>query len=417
MKEGSGNGTGTGTGSGNTVLSCPSSSSSSSWHSEYPLTSGVRGRQESMDNSADLAGATVSVKVAKRADKPSAVSPSSSSQESSSTCRAGFGGSRRGVVEDGNGVKQEPMDPLVSMPMPAVSVPITPSSVDTPSPSVIECVVCNDKSSGKHYGQFTCEGCKSFFKRSVRRNLSYTCRGSKNCNIDVHHRNQCQYCRLKKCVKMGMRKEASSDVRRFLAVQRGRIPTTLNPYAGSLTFPNSDALISSHAYLSNFLSLLMRAEPYPISRFGVGILQQSNVMGIDNICELAARLLFSAVEWARNIPFFPEFLVTDQVALLRMAWSELFVLNAAQCGMPVHAAPLLAAAGLHMSPMAADRVVVFMDHIRIFQDQVEKLKALHVDTAEYSCLKAITLFTTGKTLALALFGLIAPRHTVRTNHR
>ena len=37
-----------------------------------------------------------------------------------------------------------------------------------------------------------------------------------------------------------------------------------------------------------------------------------------------------------------------------------------------------------------------MDHIRIFQEQVEKLKALHVDAAEYSCMKAIVLFTTGK---------------------
>lgn len=46
--------------------------------------------------------------------------------------------------------------------------------------------------------------------------------------------------------------------------------------------------------------------------------------------------------------------------------------------------------------IAADRVVAFMDHIRIFQDQVEKLKALHVDAAEYSCLKAIVLFTSGK---------------------
>jgi nuclear receptor subfamily 2 group F protein 3 len=66
-------------------------------------------------------------------------------------------------------------------------------------------------------------------------------------------------------------------------------------------------------------------------------------------------------------------------------------------------APLLAAAGLHASPMAADRVVAFMDHIRIFQEQVEKLKALHVDSAEYSCLKAIVLFTTGKLLDI-LFG-------------
>ena len=72
---------------------------------------------------------------------------------------------------------------------------------------VIECAVCGDKSSGKHYGIYTCEGCKSFFKRSIRRNLSYTCRGVRNCSVDLQSRNQCQFCRLKKCLKVGMRKE------------------------------------------------------------------------------------------------------------------------------------------------------------------------------------------------------------------
>ncbi|GAB6028346.1 Nuclear receptor sub 2, group F, member [Chamberlinius hualienensis] len=257
-----------------------------------------------------------------------------------------------------------------------------PPSSDKQQQQQIECVVCGDKSSGKHYGQFTCEGCKSFFKRSVRRNLTYSCRGNRNCPIDQHHRNQCQFCRLKKCLKMGMRREA---------VQRGRIPPTQHPITGQMALTNGDAL-NGHSYLSSYISLLLRAEPYPTSRYGQ-CMQPNNIMGIDNICELAARLLFSAVEWARNIPFFPDLQVTDQVALLRLVWSELFVLNASQCSMPLHVAPLLAAAGLHASPMAADRVVAFMDHIRIFQEQVEKLKALHVDSAEYSCLKAIVLFT------------------------
>lgn len=59
-------------------------------------------------------------------------------------------------------------------------------------------------------------------------------------------------------------------------------------------------------------------------------------------------------------------------------------------------APLLAAAGFHSSPMSAERVVSFMDQVRVFQDQVDKLNRLQVDTAEYSCLKAIALFSPGK---------------------
>lgn len=117
------------------------------------------------------------------------------------------------------------------------------------------------------------------------------------------------------------------------------------------------------------------------------------MLGIDNVCELAARLLFSTVEWARHAPFFPELPAADQVALLRLSWSELFVLNAAQAALPLHTAPLLAAAGLHAAPMAAERAVAFMDQVRAFQEQVDKLGRLQVDAAEYGCLKAIALFT------------------------
>lgn len=105
----------------------------------------------------------------------------------------------------------DPADLVIGLPPPLPpGTPHSSSSSDKNGQHAnIECVVCGDKSSGKHYGQFTCEGCKSFFKRSVRRNLTYTCRGNRNCPIDQHHRNQCQYCRLKKCLKMGMRREGT----------------------------------------------------------------------------------------------------------------------------------------------------------------------------------------------------------------
>lgn len=51
---------------------------------------------------------------------------------------------------------------------------------------------------------------------------------------------------------------------------------------------------SSHQYLSSYISLLLRAEPYPVARYGQ-TMQPNNMMGIDNICELAARLLFSGI--------------------------------------------------------------------------------------------------------------------------
>jgi hypothetical protein len=167
---------------------------------------------------------------------------------------------------------------------------------------------------------------------------------------------------------------------------------------------------AASSYLSSHVSMLLRAEPYgsryqghvsPVSP-PVMPMPTSSMIGIDGICEFAARLLFSAVEWTRNIPGFPELHVSDQVALLRLSLSELFVLNASQCNMPLHLAPLLAAAGLHAAPMAADKMLAFMDHIRIFQEQVEKLKALQVDNAEYTCMKAIVLFSTGTYLYIYL---------------
>eukprot|EP00794_Sanderia_malayensis_P010277 gene10277-11333_t len=264
----------------------------------------------------------------------------------------------------------------------------------------IDCGVCGDKSSGKHYGVFTCEGCKSFFKRSIRRNLAYTCRAFQNCPVDINHRNQCQYCRLKKCIKVGMRKEA---------VQKGRIPKS--PLEGSMvdqfgTFTNTfngpmNGMPSPQNFISAYTNLLLRADS--LARF-----QQTSssygMSGTEHLYEMAARLLFNAVDWARNVPFFSALATGDQVALLRNSWSELFILSTAQHCSTFQFNPRSLAnfggadtsgnAGMVNGKRVSDDVVNSnnQENLKMFEDLIEKFKTLQTDAAEFSCLKALVLF-------------------------
>ncbi|XP_062984270.1 nuclear receptor subfamily 1 group D member 2 isoform X2 [Elgaria multicarinata webbii] len=81
---------------------------------------------------------------------------------------------------------------------------------------VLLCKVCGDVASGFHYGVHACEGCKGFFRRSIQQNIQYKkCLKNNNCSIMRMNRNRCQQCRFKKCLSVGMSRDA---------VRFGRIP-------------------------------------------------------------------------------------------------------------------------------------------------------------------------------------------------
>lgn len=87
----------------------------------------------------------------------------------------------------------------------SVILPTTPLTQDDASTSglCIECRVCGDKASGFHYGVHACEGCKGFFRRTIRLKLDYD-QCERNCKIQKKNRNKCQCCRFQKCLSVGM---------------------------------------------------------------------------------------------------------------------------------------------------------------------------------------------------------------------
>ena len=70
-----------------------------------------------------------------------------------------------------------------------------------------QCEICGDKSTGRHYKVFSCEGCKNFFRRTVRRGCKYKCPAYGQCDVDKNQRTRCRACRMKKCLRVGMKKE------------------------------------------------------------------------------------------------------------------------------------------------------------------------------------------------------------------
>ncbi|XP_071439034.1 nuclear receptor subfamily 2 group E member 1-like [Hetaerina americana] len=235
----------------------------------------------------------------------------------------------------------------------------------------IPCKVCQDHSSGKHYGIFACDGCAGFFKRSIRRNREYVCKSKGSCVVDKTHRNQCRCCRLKKCLEAGMNKDAVQHERGPRNATLRRRPLHPGPTPAVAT-------AASHAFASP------PPTPHPA-------LPPLDLVLSETVCESAARLLFMNVKWAKSVASFRYLPLRDQLLLLEESWRELFVLGAAQFSLPLEAASGDLLAGEAAGPDERAGPALVRD-IKAFRDTLSEIKMEDADPNEYACLRALVLF-------------------------
>ncbi|KAM4035252.1 peroxisome proliferator-activated receptor alpha isoform 1-T2 [Anomaloglossus baeobatrachus] len=233
----------------------------------------------------------------------------------------------------------------------------SPSSVTFPAPAGgaedpaskqlnLECRVCGDKASGFHYGVHACEGCKGFFRRTIRLNLAYD-RCERACKIQKKNRNKCQCCRFEKCLSVGM----SHNAIRFGRMPRSEkakltaeVLTCKQEVKGSeMSDLLSLAKLIYEAYQKNFnmnkvkarailtgkgnnspfvihdMETLCMAEKTLVAKLVAnGIQNKEAEVRIFHCCQCTSvETVTELTEFAKSIPGFTELDLNDQVTLLK----------------------------------------------------------------------------------------------------
>uniref|UniRef100_A0A8C1VBC7 Nuclear receptor subfamily 1 group I member 2 n=1 Tax=Cyprinus carpio TaxID=7962 RepID=A0A8C1VBC7_CYPCA len=221
------------------------------------------------------------------------------------------------------------------------------------------CQVCGDKSTGYHFNAMTCEGCKGFFRRAMKRPAQLCCPFQNTCVITKTNRRQCQSCRLQKCLSIGMKRELiMSDEaveKRRMQIRRKKMqeePVTLSPQqeaviqelltAHQKTFdmtcahfiqfrpldrdqkskcsrePNSNSFVSpSFPYFS-----IQSPESKEKNRH-----KRAIFTSLPHFTDLTTYMIKNVINFAKTLTMFRALIIDDQISLLKGATFEIILIH------------------------------------------------------------------------------------------
>lgn len=328
----------------------------------------------------------------------------------------------------------------------SMSFPVHNISTEaSPKEGVKTCPVCEDKVSGYHYGIFSCESCKGFFKRTVQNIKAYKCHQKGNCEINVYNRKKCPACRFTKCIEVGMKLEAirvdrtrggrssydgcsphgrarerHTDKRKFQKLNISKLgasqPTQQQQHS-VVTIPGVPLEAAGQNKASQLVAILSRKnnsmgnifsedkKPF-VPQLLTDIMNLESFLCDDelsidilprdpssytSLMQITEVRLYKIVRWARNLAQFTSISTDDQILLLQNCWSDLLLL---ECCYRSKEKPteIRLAQGNTISVEVANSLGMG-SVVSMVVELAEQLNRLKVDLYEFVGLKVLVLIT------------------------
>uniref|UniRef100_A0A3P9KLM3 Estrogen receptor n=1 Tax=Oryzias latipes TaxID=8090 RepID=A0A3P9KLM3_ORYLA len=275
------------------------------------------------------------------------------------------------------------------------------------------CAVCSDYASGYHYGVWSCEGCKAFFKRSIQGHNDYMCPATNQCTIDRNRRKSCQACRLRKCYEVGMmkggvRKDRIRILRRDKRrtgvgdgdkVVKGPEHKTVH-YDGRKRGSTGGGgggggrLSVTSIPPEQVLLLLQGAEPPILCSRQKLSRPYTEVTMMTLLTSMADKELVHMIAWAKKLPGFLQLSLHDQVLLLESSWLEVLMIGL--IWRSIHCpGKLIFAQDLILDRNEGDCVEGMTEIFDMLLATASRFRVLKLKPEEFVCLKAIILLNSG----------------------
>ncbi|TSK13244.1 Peroxisome proliferator-activated receptor alpha [Bagarius yarrelli] len=227
-----------------------------------------------------------------------------------------------------------------SSPSSAACGAVTGQDEINPSPLNLECRVCADRASGFHYGVHACEGCKGFFRRTIRLKLEY----------DKCERNSIRFGRMPQSEKMKLRAELQVPEKEEKKMQLDDWKMLASQIHEAylkqfhLNKAKARGFLTGKTNMPPFvihdLETLQQAQPVLVTQMlsegredFARILQgQETENRIFHCCQyISVETVTQLTEFAKAVPGFPSLDLNDQVTLLKYGVHEAFFALLASC--------------------------------------------------------------------------------------